>query len=123
MEDNRFEKRMIDMKKSYERVPSSFDSDEILRKIEHDTTKRSPNKPNTMRKNITVWAMSIASVFLIGFLTATFLLTENREVATMTENEITDQFRLELEQSYKEEREKRQQILKWQTNYLIDCHS
>ena len=40
MEDNQFEKRMDVLKKSYERIPSSFDYDKILRKIEEDSTKR-----------------------------------------------------------------------------------
>ena len=36
MENNEFEKRMELLKKSYERIPSSFDSEEVLRKIERN---------------------------------------------------------------------------------------
>lgn len=108
MEDNQFKKRMGVLKKSYERIPSSFDSDETLRKIDEGSTKRINSKNN----RIIVWTISIASIFLIGFLTATFLLSENREQAAKEELEITNQFRLELEESYKEERDKRQEALK-----------
>lgn len=108
MEDNQFEKRMDVLKKSYERIPSSFDSDETLRKIKEGSTKRNHSKNN----RIIVWSISIASIFIIGFLTATFFLTENREQAAKEEVEITDQFRLELEKSYKEERTKLQEEFK-----------
>ena len=108
MEDNQFEKRMDVLKKSFERIPSSFDSDDTLRKIEEGLTKRNPSKNN----RIIVWTISIASIFIMGFLTATFFLSENREQAAKKEVEITDQFRLKLEESYKEERDKRQEALK-----------
>ena len=62
-----------------------------------------------IRQKATVWAVSIASVFIIGFLTATFIYTEKNEQAG--EGEITEQFLLQLEESYKEEREKKQEIL------------
>ena len=50
---------------------------------------------------------SIPSIFIFCFLTATYFLSEIREQAAKEEVEITDQFRLELEQSYKEEQDKR----------------
>ena len=122
MEDNQFEKRMDVLKKSYERTPSSFDYDKTLRRIEEDSTKRIPGKSNTLRKNITVWAISIASIFIIGFLTATFLLSEDREQAAKEEVEITDQFHLELEESYKEERDKLQEELKMEDELFNRLH-
>ena len=87
----------------------------MLRKIEEESTKslnRDPsvNKKGTFKQNVTVWAVSIASIFIIGILSATFLLSDKSEQAA--EGEITEQFLLQLEESYKVEREKRREMLK-----------
>src|SRR6185312_12011960 len=113
MENKEFEQQMESLKKSFERIPTSFDSNDVLRKIEMETIqsskkKSSKGKGNMIRQKATVWAVSIASVFIIGFLTATFLYTEKNEQAG--EGEITEQFLLQLEESYNAERMKKQEI-------------
>ena len=40
MDNDNFEKRMEFLKKSYERVPTSFDPDEVFRKIDEEGTSR-----------------------------------------------------------------------------------
>ena len=60
-------------------IPSSFDKEEVLRKIEEESNKplnrsHSIKKKGTFKQNVTVWAVSIASIFIIGILSATFLL-------------------------------------------------
>ena len=115
MEDNQFEKRMELLKKTYERIPSSFDSNEVLRKIEEESNKPINEEPSMKKKGmfkqyVTVWAVSIASIFIIGILSATYILTEKNEQAT--EVEFTEQYLQDLKDIYKEEREKRRKILK-----------
>jgi hypothetical protein len=124
MENNDFDKRMELLKKSYDRIPSSFNSEEVLRKIDIETNKpeseKSLNKKmNSYSQRIAVWAVSIASVFMIGFLSATFILPDKEEQGIGVDKAITEQFLLQLEESYKEERDKRQEMLKMEDDKFI----
>ena len=52
MENNKFEKRMEFLKKSYERTPSSFNSEEVLRKIEEETVKPRKDETYLLRRKV-----------------------------------------------------------------------
>ncbi|WP_438312137.1 hypothetical protein [Sporosarcina sp. FA9] len=110
MKNNEFEKRMEMLKKSYDQVPSAFDKEEVFRKIEEESPQMHLKKNSSFKQNATAWVISIASIFIIGILSAAFLLSDTDEQAI--EGEITEQFLLQLKESYKEEREKRKELLK-----------
>lgn len=117
MENNKFEKRMELLKKSYERIPSSFNSEEVLRKIDEESANSmkdeiSFNKNNRFKRNLTVWAVSIASVFLFGFITAFFMFEQQDVTVEMAGQEITQEYIVGLKKEYAIEREKRREILK-----------
>jgi len=78
MEDKQFEEKMKLLKKSYDRVPSQFNANDILRKIEAEGKPKKEVKPYTTSvaskwQKVSVWAVSLASVLLIGFLSASFI--------------------------------------------------
>ena len=109
MGDDQFEKRMALLKKSYERVPSSFDSEEVLRKIGGDPKREPPQKKHSkFKQNAIVWAVGIASVFLIGILSATYFLPDSREQAN---DEQKEALLLDIEKGYEEAREKKRKKL------------
>jgi len=132
MEDNKFEKHMEFLKKSYERIPSSFDSEEVLRKIEGETVNprefETPSKMKSgFRRRFSVWAVSIASVFLFGFFTASFMFEQKNQPEEMTGMEVPDEGEYSvlpevvheydeyidsLKMEYEIEREKRRKVLK-----------
>ena len=60
MENNDFDKRMELLKKSYDRIPSSFNSEEVLRKIDIET-----NKPES-EKSLNKKRIHIVNVLLYG---------------------------------------------------------
>ncbi|SDN98188.1 hypothetical protein SAMN05518871_10910 [Psychrobacillus sp. OK028] len=111
MDDKQLEERLNLLKSSYDRLPSSVDTDEILRKIE-DENRMAPieRKDKGFKwQKITVWAVSIASVFIIGILGTTFLHDINEGTTndqTYSEDDIK-----KLETQYERERLKRQQML------------
>lgn len=115
MEDKQFEQYMNLLKKTYERVPSKFNAGEVLKRIEEEKVK--PKEFNAVTKSVaskwqkvSVWAVSLASVFLIGILSASFLNDEkkqgNEPVSEFDKSEIE-----KLEIAYQEEKVKRQKIL------------
>ncbi|MGN7387364.1 hypothetical protein [Sporosarcina sp. SAFN-015] len=117
MGNDNFEKRMEFLKKSYERVPSSFNPDEVFRKIDEEG-KSHPHEQkksikNNMRQRITVWAVSIASVFIIGLIGVGYLADqkENSEENNIDSAEL-DEYIEELKAKYEVEKEKRREILK-----------
>ena len=97
--------------------------EEVLRKIDEESNKPVNRKASDKKKDIvqavlTVWAVSIASILIIGFLSATFILPDKEEQGSGVDKEITEQFLLQLEESYKEERDKRQEMLKMDNKFI-----
>lgn len=116
MANDNFEKRMEFLKKSYERVPTSFDPDEVFRKIEQEETsrpveKKKPSK-HGIRQHITVWAMSIASVFLIGLIGAGYIADQKNSEEEIIDSTELDEYIEELKAKYEVEKEKRRELLK-----------
>ena len=114
MDDNQFEQQMKLLKKTYERVPSKFIADEVLQKIEEEGSEPVEVKPVTKPvaskwQKVSVWAISLASIFLIGILSASFLNNEEQGDEPVSEFDTNDSRKLEKE--YKAERVKRQKIL------------
>ncbi|MCZ8540424.1 hypothetical protein [Psychrobacillus psychrodurans] len=111
MDDKQLEERLNLLKSSYDRLPSSLDTDEILQKIENENNIAPVEKKSKGSKwqRITVWAVSIASVFVIGILGTTFL-NDSNDVTTSDQENSEDDIK-NLEKKYKEERLKRQQML------------
>lgn len=133
MENNKFEKRMEFLKKSYERIPSSFAPDEVLRKIDEETKKtrneaHSVGKNKTLRHTMTVWGVGIASVFVFGIITAMFILEQKEGTGEITGANMQhgsdeyiespekmkefDEYSVALNKEYEIEREKRREMLK-----------
>lgn len=116
MDNDIFEKRMEFLKKSYERVPTSFDQDEVFRKIEQEETSRPVDKKKPskhgMRQHITVWTMSIASVFLIGLISAGYLADQKNSEEEIIDSSELDEYIEELKAKYEVEKEKRREMLK-----------
>lgn len=110
MANNDFDKRMEFLKKSYDRLPSSFNPEEVLQKIEGETNKpeqrgSSVRRKRTFRRKIAVWAVSVASIFLFGFITALFIAEHN-------EKQASDEYVEKLQNDYAIERNKQRDVLK-----------
>lgn len=110
MDDKQLEERLNLLKTSYDRVRSNIDLDEIINKIEIEK-----NKPLKERKNnasnwqkVTVWAVSLASVFVIGILSASLFQNDDKITSEMV---YTEQDIEKLEQDFAIEKQKRQQEL------------
>ncbi|MCM3745475.1 hypothetical protein M3193_15210 [Sporosarcina luteola] len=117
MANDNFEKRMEFLKKSYERVPTSFDQEEVFRKIDEEASSRKneQKKPTNhgVRQQITVWAMSLASIFIIGLIGTGFILEQKQKSEEENiESTVTDQLIQDLFKQYQEERENRRELLK-----------
>jgi len=115
MDDKQFEQHMKLLKKSYDRVPSKFNADDVLRKIENEGKQQievmSFSKPvATKWQKVSVWAVSLASVFLIGLLSASFI-NEGKNQGNDSDTEYDANDIKKLEEDYQKEREKRQKIL------------
>jgi hypothetical protein len=117
MANDNFEKRMEFLKKSYERVPTSFDPDEVFRKIDEEGKsqphEQNKSAKNSMKQRITVWAMSVASILIIGLIGTGYIFDQKQK----SEKEIfqfpvTDEYIESLFDRYEEERDKRREILK-----------
>lgn len=125
MANNDFDKRMEFLKTSYDRLPSSFNPDEVLQKIEEETNNSGRKEPSskkkgTFRRTMTVWAVGIASVFLFGVITAIFVLEgQENTPATKVEEYVEspevvqeyDEYIDTLKKEYAIEREKRRKKL------------
>ena len=123
MDNDNFEKRMEFLKKSYERIPTSFDPDEVFRKIEEEGTsrpveKKKPSK-HRIRQRITVWAVSIASIFVIGIIGAGYVF-DQKQLAdeTVLDSDELDDYIEELKAKYEVEWEKRREMLKLDEEYF-----
>lgn len=117
MSNDHFEKRMEFLKKSYDRVPSSFDPEEIFKKIDEEQIPRPVHqkKKNNgeFRKKVTVWAASIASVFILTVI-GTVLIYDQKQQAEeqKLESPVTDEYIENMKRQYEVEKEKRMEILK-----------
>ena len=111
MDDKQLEERLNLLKSSYDRLPSSVDTDEILKKIENGNNVAPIVKKNkgSKRQRITVWAVSVASVLLIGVLGTSFL--EDQKNTTISDQELNEDDITKLEKQYEKERLKRRQML------------
>lgn len=115
MEDKEFERHMNLLKKSYERVPSKFNADDVLSKIEKEEKEQKEVKPFTKPvgskwQKVSVWGVSLASVFLIGLLSASFM-SDGKEQGDKLVSEYDAKDIKELEEDYQQERKKRQEML------------
>ena len=96
MDDKQFEQHMKLLKKSYDRVPSKFNADDVLRKIENEGKQQieemSFTKPVASKwQKVSVWAVSLASLLLIGFLSASFINEgKNQGAGTNSESKLED---------------------------------
>lgn len=94
VDDQQFELHLNLLKKSYKRVPSKFNADEILKRIESERVKgedslslKKENKSNKSKVNI--WIVGLSSVLIIGILSTSFLKNDNvrsHEVATAADS-------------------------------------
>ncbi|WP_391202865.1 hypothetical protein [Psychrobacillus sp. L4] len=113
MDDKQLEERLDLLKTTYERVPSSFDAQEVLNKIEKENIPSTPE--NTLQtskwQKATVLAVSLASVLIIGILGATFLLDDEIRQGEVVQNDETKAFLDKLKYQYPIEREKRREML------------
>ncbi|WP_391116591.1 hypothetical protein [Psychrobacillus sp. L3] len=113
MDDKQLEEGLDLLKTSYERVPSNFDMVEILNKIEEEEVpSANEEKLKTSKwQKVTVWAVSLASIIIIGILGSTFLLNENAIQGEGELNESAKEFIDRLKKEYPIEREKRREML------------
>lgn len=96
MEDKHFEEKMKLLNKSYDRVPSQFNVDDVLSKIEAEGKPKKEVKSFTTPvgskwQKVSVWAVSLASVLLIVFLSASFINEgKNQGSGTNSESKLED---------------------------------
>jgi|GEM_PF-6102199 len=109
MDDKQLEDRLDLLKTSYERLPSQIDVDDILNKIEEEPQVTEKKNKGTKWQRVTVWTVSIASVFIIGILGASLLHGANDK--STEDTEYTEQDIEKLVQNYATERQKRQKQL------------
>lgn len=113
MDDKQLEERLDLLKSSYERVPSNFDVEDVINKIENEKVPpvyEERHKASKWQK-VTVWAVSLASVFIIGVLGSMFLVKENRMQGEEQLSESVKEFMDRLKKEYPVEREKRREML------------
>lgn len=81
MEDNQFERRMKLLEKSYDRVPSYFNIDEVLEKIEEESTSRMEKSivRSTKWQKVSVSLISVASILLVAMISASFREESNNQ--------------------------------------------
>ncbi|MGE6488832.1 hypothetical protein [Paenisporosarcina sp. NPDC076898] len=115
MDDKQFDQQMKLLSKSYNRVPSKFNADDVLNKIDAEN-KNSQEVPavhsvkQSKWQKVSVWTVSLASVFLIGILSASFLNDHEKQKSnTATEYNKTEI--AELKKDYQKEREIRRKML------------
>jgi hypothetical protein len=115
MDDKQFEQQMNLLKKSYNRVPSKFKADEVLSKIECEVQQQqhgsNVNSTKTSKwHKVSVWAVSLASVFLIGILSASYI-NDGKEQGDAPVSDIDAKDIEEFKKAYQEEKEERRETL------------
>lgn len=117
MSNDHFEKRMEFLKKSYERVPSSFDPEAVFNKIDQEKEPKSvhqkPKNNGGFKQKLTVWAAGIASVFILTLIGTVFIYDQKQNSEEQNiESTVTDEYIEELKRKYEVEKEKRRKMLK-----------
>lgn len=123
MDDKKLEDRLALLKSSYDRLPSTIDTDDILKKIDKDKsyepTQVKRNKINWQR--FAVWGISAAAILVFGIIGASF----QEENTPTNANQLADidgegnvpladasiEFIERLKNNYEKEREKRREML------------
>ena len=113
MDDKQLEERLKLLKSSYDRLPSSIDTDEILKKIKNETnvTPIEKKKKGFKWQRITVWAVSIASALIIGILGSSYVLKEEMFQQEEQMSDVTKELIERMKKNYPIEREKRRELL------------
>jgi len=113
LDDDQLETNLNLLKKSYKRVPSKFNADDVLQKIiikGGGVASPSPTKPTYSRQKLSVWAVGIGFVFLIGILSASFVAQRNdngSQIDVVAEENDSEKFK----KSYEKEKTIRREIL------------
>ena len=117
MDDKQFEKRMELLKKSYDRLESQLNPEDVFAQIEVEealppvqTVATPPKHPSKWQKPA-VWAASIASILLVGVLAAPYMLEFSTSSKPTKDIEMTptgdyDAWLEELMKTYNEKRER-----------------
>ncbi|MCZ8535189.1 hypothetical protein [Psychrobacillus psychrodurans] len=114
MDDKQLEERLNLLKSSYDRLPSSVDTEEIIRKIEneHNIAPAEKKSKGSKWQRITVWTVSIASVFIIGILGSSYILEDEKKIQQGEQmSDATKEFIEQLKKDYPIEREKKRELL------------
>ncbi len=116
MKDDQFEKRMNLLKDSFERVPSSFDPEEVIQKIKETPQKAHLEIPKAQKshkflRNMLVLGAAAASLFLIIILSTAYFATEQDERAADQHGKLNEAALLAFENEYEEAREKKRHAL------------
>lgn len=113
-EEKQLETNLKLLKKSYKRVPSKFNADELLQNIiseeEDSKATQAVKKPTYSRQKLSVWAASLVFIFLIGILSASFL-AQSRDNGSQKELVAEENDSEELKKSYEREKAIRREIL------------
>ncbi|MEK4521271.1 hypothetical protein MKX96_06465 [Psychrobacillus sp. FSL W7-1493] len=123
MDDKKLEDRLALLKSSYDRLPSTIDSDDILKKIDRDKsnelTQVKQKKMNWQR--VAVWLVSAAAVLVFGIIGASFQEEKPPSNANQLANidgegnvplaDASIEFIERLKNNYEQEREKRREML------------
>ncbi|MGE7623086.1 hypothetical protein ACQKMD_08550 [Viridibacillus sp. NPDC096237] len=74
MDDKKFEDRMKLLKKSYDKVPSKFQQQEVLEQIKIEQQNVIIEKPAYSKsRNLPIWLVGVASLFVIGIISLIML--------------------------------------------------
>lgn len=114
MDDKQLEERLNLLKSSYDRLPSSVDTEEIIRKIEneHNIAPVEKKSKGSKWQRITVWAVSIAIVVIIGILGSSYILEDEKMIQQGEQmSDATKEFIERIKKDYLIEREKRRELL------------
>ncbi|GLC90515.1 hypothetical protein [Lysinibacillus piscis] len=93
MDDKQFNQQMELLKKTYDRLEPQLNPDAVLAQIEEQEKLEKIVQPPSRRQKPTVWLTAIASLFVIGLLTATYVIAqpEERNSAKELSVDVTDQ--------------------------------
>ncbi|MGE7838489.1 hypothetical protein ABE042_21105 [Viridibacillus arvi] len=123
MDDNQFEDRMKLLKKSYDKVPSQFQSEKIVREIESESESQHLQaieyikKPRKNRQKLIVWAISIASIFILSILGTTYFFENDKQMQRGSDGQYTfSEVFEDIEKDYPVVREKNRKLLKMKEN-------
>lgn len=120
MDDKQFDKRMELLKKSYDRLESQLNPEDVFAQIEAEEKENKPEpmpppkQPSKWQKPA-VWVASIASVLLVGMLAAPYMLKESENVQSEVSQEVdstTVEYDEWIENLTKKYERKREQVRK-----------